>query len=132
MVRFTYPLHPISHTCPVYQTVDVLFSAGLEPLCRKASARRRQWGQRAELVSRVLFELHAMAHLADAALLPGIRVDNDGSSGRYTVTHMEGLALTVIANPEATGKAPNGGPLETVTGFVVEAVRFLTEEDPEQ
>jgi len=83
-----------------------------------------------DLVGRVLFELQAVSHLADAALLPGISVGTDGENARYVVTHMDGLILNVVAGPHAPVGVSKGGPPETVKTLVVEAVRCLTSEVP--
>ena len=107
----------------------MLFSAALDPLCRSARARRRQWGVGSALVGRVFFELYAVAHLADAALLPGMSVERDGVTGRYSVTHMAGLRLVVRAHNAAHYEEVDADQLESVSTVVVEAVRFLTEED---
>lgn len=97
----------------------------LERRCRTHLSREQSWGAYSSLVARLLFELYAVANLADAALLPGVQLHPDGVTGRYRVTWASGVEL-IIRPIRPGGEHPDASAdLRSVGTVVVEDIGIL-------
>lgn len=106
--------------------MEVLLRQGLlERHCRTASSREQAWGALAPAVGRRLFELWALASLADVALLPGVVLQADGTATRYRMRCIEGIEF--ILRPVRSGGLEPAADvdLRSLGTVVVEEVSLL-------
>ena len=106
--------------------MEVLFSNGrLDRSCRTRAGREQAWDSRAPVVARLLFELSAVANLADAALLPGATLGPDTVDGRFRMRCRHGIELVLRPALTAAHKSGPSADLGTVVAVTVEDVLII-------
>ncbi len=112
--------------------MEVLLAQGLlERRCRTQLSREQAWGTSAPAVARRLFELWAVASLADAALLPGVLLEADGTPGRYRMRCIDGIELVLRPVRSAGMAAATDDDLRSLGTVVVEEVSVLAKKGGE-
>jgi hypothetical protein len=108
--------------------VEILFGHGaLERRCRTQANRESAWGAAGSAVGRRLFELFAVANVADAALLPGVQLQPDGRAGRYRMRAIDGVEL-VLKPVLSGGREPAlDDDLTSLGTVVIEQISLLDE-----
>jgi hypothetical protein len=112
--------------------VEILFGHGaLERRCRTQANRELAWGASGSAVGRRLFELFAVASVADAALLPGVLLQPDGSAGRYRMRSVDGVEI-ILRPMLAEGHEPAvADDLTSLGTVVIEKISLIAEQGGE-
>jgi hypothetical protein len=106
--------------------MEVLFSNGrLDRSCRTRAGREQAWDSKAAVVARLLFELSAVANLADAALLPGTTLGPDTVDGRFRMRFRHGIELVLRPTLSTARQSGPSGDLGTVVSVTVEDVLII-------
>ena len=127
MVRCTCHLHDITFTESVNLFwMEVFFgNPRLDHGCRTRAGREQIWGPKATAVGRRLFELSAVANLADAGLLPGAALQPDSADGSFRIRFRQGIEIVLRANQSCRKNPDAADDAAAIASVTVEDVLII-------